>query len=75
MPRARLKILKQRDAGSVWREIEQEIERRNAAGYDNAMRTLLSDVQALALEEGTQDDFDRRRSARSAPGMRKRQSS
>ena len=57
--RARLKILKQRGADSVWREIEQEIERRNPAGYDNAM-SLLSDVQALALEEGNQDDFDRR---------------
>jgi hypothetical protein len=57
--RARLKILKQRGASSVWREIEQEIERRSRAGYDNAM-SLLSDVQALALEEGNQDDFDRR---------------
>jgi hypothetical protein len=57
--RARLKILKQRGASSVWREIEQEIERRNPAGYDNAM-SLLSDVQALALEQGNRDDFDRR---------------
>jgi hypothetical protein len=57
--RARLEILKQRDAGSVWREIEQEIERSNPAGYDNAM-SLLSDVQALALEQGNRDDFDRR---------------
>jgi hypothetical protein len=57
--RARLKILKQRDASSVWREIEQEIERRNPAGYDNAM-SLLSEVQVLALEQGNQDDFDRR---------------
>jgi hypothetical protein len=57
--RARLKILKQRGASSVWREIEQEIERRNPAGYDNAM-SLLFDVQALALEEGNRDDFDRR---------------
>jgi hypothetical protein len=57
--RARLKILKQRGTDSVWRQIEQEIERRNPTGYDNAM-SLLSDVQALALEEGTRDDFDRR---------------
>jgi hypothetical protein len=57
--RARLKILKQRGAASVWREIEQEIERRNAAGYDNAMR-LLSDLQLLAAEEGNRDDFARR---------------
>jgi hypothetical protein len=57
--RVRLQILRQRGAGSVWREIEQEIERRNPAGYDNAMR-LLFDVRAWALEEGTRDDFDRR---------------
>ncbi len=57
--RARLKSLKQRGADNVWREIEREIERRNPAGYDNAM-SLLSDVQALALEEGNQEDFERR---------------
>jgi hypothetical protein len=57
--RARLKILKQRGASSVWREIEEEIERRNPTGYDNAI-SLLSDLQALAVEEGNQDDFDRR---------------
>ena len=57
--RARLKILKQRDASSVWREIEQEIERRNPTGYDNAM-SLLFDLQALAVEEGNQDNFQRR---------------
>jgi uncharacterized Zn finger protein len=43
----------------VWREIEQEIERRNPAGYDNAV-SLLSDVKALAIEEGSREDFDRR---------------
>jgi hypothetical protein len=57
--RARLKILKQRGASSVWREIEQEIERRNPTGYDNAM-SLLSDIQVLAVEEGNYDDFERR---------------
>ena len=57
--RARLKILKQRGASSVWREIEQEIERRNPTGYDNAM-ALLFDLQALAVEEGNQSDFERR---------------
>jgi hypothetical protein len=57
--RARLKILKRRGASNVWREIEQEIERRNPTGYDNAM-TLLFDLQALAVEEGNQDDFRRR---------------
>jgi hypothetical protein len=57
--RARLEILRQRGASSVWREIEQEIERRNPAGYESAM-SLLFDVQALALEERTREDFDRR---------------
>lgn len=56
--RARLKALKQRGEG-VWREIEAEIERRNASGYDRAA-TLLSDLQALAVEEGSQADFRRR---------------
>lgn len=59
--RARLKVLKQRGVG-VWREIEQEIERRNPSGYDNAI-SLLSDLQGLAAEEGNQDDFDRRLSS------------
>ena len=57
--RTRLKILKQRGASSVWREIEEGIERRNPTGYDSAI-SLLSDLQALAVEEGNQDDFDRR---------------
>ena len=57
--RTRLKILRQRGASSVWREIEEGIERRNPTGYDSAI-SLLSDLQALAVEEGNQDDFDRR---------------
>lgn len=60
--RTRLKILKQRGASSVWREIEEGIERRNPTGYDSAI-SLLSDLQALAVEEGNQDDFDRRLSS------------
>lgn len=59
--RARFKALKQRGEG-VWREIEAEIERRNASGYDRAA-TLLSDLQALAVEEGNQADFRRRLSS------------
>ncbi|HEX4077990.1 MAG TPA: hypothetical protein VHX61_03830 [Rhizomicrobium sp.] len=53
--RAGLKALRQRGEG-VWREIEDEIERRSAAGYDRAA-SLLSDLQVLALEEGGQNDF------------------
>ncbi|MPZ11703.1 MAG: hypothetical protein GEU89_16075 [Kiloniellaceae bacterium] len=56
--RARLQALKQRGA-AAWREVEAEIERRNAAGYDKAAR-LLCDLQALAADEGSQGDFDRR---------------
>jgi len=56
--RARLKLLKQRGT-RVWHEIEQEIERRNASGYDQALN-LLCDLQALAAEEGSQDDFSQR---------------
>ncbi|WP_028347163.1 hypothetical protein [Bradyrhizobium murdochi] len=56
--RARLEVLKQRGT-SVWRDIEREIERRNPAGYETAI-SLLSDLQSLALEEGSQDDFNSR---------------
>lgn len=56
--RARLKALRQRGE-AAWREIEAEIERRNASGYDRAA-SLLSDLQALALEEGSQADFSHR---------------
>jgi hypothetical protein len=56
--RTRLKVLKQRGA-AVWREIEQEIERRNPSGYDRAAE-LLSDLQVLAAEEGSQSEFARR---------------
>jgi hypothetical protein len=56
--RARLDVLKRRGS-AVWQEIEKEIERRNPAGYDTAM-SLLRDLQALAEEERSQDDFGRR---------------
>src|SRR3546814_2108040 len=44
--RARLRTLKQRGA-AVWREIEDEIERRNAAGYDRST-SLLCDLPVFA---------------------------
>jgi hypothetical protein len=59
--RARLAALRQRGA-SIWREIEDEIERRNAQGYGRALG-LLSDLYALAAEEGSRSDFDRRLAA------------
>jgi hypothetical protein len=56
--RARLNTLRQR-GGDVWREIDEEIERRNASGYDRAA-SLLSDLQALAAEESELDEFNLR---------------
>jgi hypothetical protein len=43
----------------VWREVETEIDRRNAAAYDKAAGLLL-DLQAVAKEQGTIEDFLRR---------------
>jgi hypothetical protein len=44
---------------SIWSEIETEIERRNAAGYDKASG-LLIDLRAIAEERGRTEDFNRR---------------
>jgi hypothetical protein len=41
---------------SVWCEIETEIERRNAAGYDKAA-SLLLDLQTISKEKGASEDF------------------
>jgi uncharacterized Zn finger protein len=41
---------------SVWREVETEIERRNADGYDKAT-TLLLDLRAIADTRGTLAQF------------------
>jgi hypothetical protein len=49
--RTRLDALIRR-GDEVWREIENEVERRNAAGYDRAM-SLLTDLRALAGEQGS----------------------
>lgn len=59
--RARLVVLRQRGA-AAWREVEVEIARRNPAGYDRAVH-LLADLQALAAEDGSRSDFDRRLAA------------
>lgn len=56
--RARLEALKRRGEG-VWREIDEEIERRNPAGYEKAAN-LLFDLQELAAEQGSQSEFARR---------------
>ena len=44
---------------SVWREIDAEIEVRNAAGYDRAA-SLLFDLRAIAEETGETRSFDQR---------------
>jgi hypothetical protein len=49
----------QRRGESVWREIEDEIERRNATSYDKAA-ALLSDLKVLAEKQGTTGVFLRR---------------
>jgi hypothetical protein len=56
--RARLDAIARRGE-SVWREIEAEIERRNATGYDKAAGLLL-DLKAIAEEKGAIEDFVRR---------------
>jgi hypothetical protein len=54
----RLETIRRRGEG-VWREVEDEIERRNSAGYDRAT-ALLSDLRALAETQGAIEAFHRR---------------
>ncbi|UVC16630.1 hypothetical protein [Mesorhizobium onobrychidis] len=56
--RARLDAIMRRGE-TVWREVETEIERRNAPGYDTGAGLLL-DLKAIAEERGTIGDFARR---------------
>jgi hypothetical protein len=56
--RARLDVIARRGE-SVWRQIETEIERRNATGYDRAT-SLLLDLRAISQEKGAPEDFLRR---------------
>ncbi len=65
--RARIVALRQRGE-AVWDEIESEVERRHASGYDRAA-ALLADLKALAEEDGAAavfagrlDDIRRRHS-------------
>jgi hypothetical protein len=55
--RARLDALRRRGA-QAWHDVEAEIERRNATGYDRAA-TLLADLKTLAGEDGTLDTYAR----------------
>lgn len=53
--RAKLDTLAKRGE-AVWQEIESEIERRNAYGYDSAAQ-LLHDLATIAGEQQTKEDF------------------
>lgn len=48
-----------RRGDDVWREVEIEIERRNASGYERAL-DLLTALKALADEQGTERGFEDR---------------
>lgn len=67
--RLRLEALARRGE-AAWREIETEIERRNAAGHDRALG-LLRDLRALAERGGTLPDFAARLAAIEARHARK----
>jgi hypothetical protein len=54
----RIDALARRGEGA-WQEVEAEIERRNAAGYDKAT-SLLLDLRAIAETRGTLAEFGRR---------------
>ena len=58
---ARLSVIA-RKGDAVWHEIEAQVKRRNASGYDKAAALLL-DLQTIAKERRTTDDFTRRLSA------------
>ena len=53
--RERLAALRRRGE-DVWREVEAEIGRRNASGYDRAA-SLIVDLRTLADEDNATDDF------------------
>jgi hypothetical protein len=61
-----------RRGDSVWRDVEVDIELRNASGYDRAA-ALLQDLQALAEQRGQTPDFTRRLNAIRARHDRKRE--
>lgn len=56
--RARLVALRQRGEG-VWRDVDTEIERRNASSYGRAVEPLVA-LRAIAEEDGSADVFAKR---------------
>ncbi len=67
--RVRLNAVKRR-GDDIWREIDIEIDRRNAAGYDRAAG-LLEDLRTIAEEAGSSEEFYRRLGAIRARHARK----
>ena len=59
--RARLTALRRRGE-DVWREIETEVARRNASGYDRAT-SLIADLRTLAQEDDAMASFGNRLNA------------
>jgi len=57
----RLTAIARRGEG-VWREVESEIDRRNASAYEKAVN-LLIDLRAVAEDRGTLPDFEQRLTA------------
>lgn len=69
--RVRISVLARRGA-RVWDDVDTEIERRSAAGYERAV-SLLRDLGALAEENGSVKEFsDRVRSLRERHGRKRR---
>ncbi|MCZ0942766.1 MAG: hypothetical protein OXJ53_06910 [Gammaproteobacteria bacterium] len=58
---ARLTALRKRGA-DVWQEVETEVQRRNASGYDRAA-TLIFDLRTVADEDGAMAEFANRLNA------------
>ena len=57
---------------AVWTEVEAEIARRNASGYEHAVALLL-DLETIAIEDGTEAGFARRLAGIRDRHARKRQ--
>ena len=56
----------------AWREVDDEIERRNASGYDRAA-AILADLREVAASQGKTEEFDRRVGALREKHVRKGQ--
>jgi hypothetical protein len=57
---------------AAWREVDTDIERRNATGYDRA-KSLLADLRDVALSQGGMNEFEQRLGALRQKHARKAQ--